>query len=74
MNHIIEPERLGLWIAVTFIIALLALCVSVIGLTRNTDLMYMTQAEALLLNHKINEMNPVPAQSSPEKSKHKQFN
>ena len=58
IKHIIEPERLGLWTAVTFIIALLALVVALIGLSRSSDLMYMTQAEALLLNKKIENVKP----------------
>lgn len=57
-GHIIEPERLGLWVAVTFVIALLALVVSLIGLSRTNDLMYMTQTEVLLLNKKIENANP----------------
>lgn len=57
-KHIIEPERLGLWTAVTFVIALLALVVALVGLNRTNDLMYMTQTEALLLNKKIESVNP----------------
>jgi hypothetical protein len=53
IKHIIEPERMGLWVAVTFIIALLALVMAIVGLNRGTDLTYMTQAEVLLLNKKI---------------------
>jgi hypothetical protein len=63
-GHIIEPERLGLWVAVTFVIALLALVVALIGLSRTNDLMYVTQTEVLLLNKKIEKANPtasVPA-------------
>jgi hypothetical protein len=58
-GHIIEPERLGLWVAVTFVIALLALVVALIGLSRTNDLMYMTQTEVLLLNKKIENANPM---------------
>lgn len=58
MKHIIEPERLGLWTAVTFVIALLALVVALIGIYRSNDLMYITQTEALLLNKKIENINP----------------
>lgn len=57
-GHIIEPERLGLWVAVTFVIALLALVVALIGLNRTNDLLYITQTEALLLNKKIENANP----------------
>ena len=31
LNHLIEPERYGIWIAVTFVIALLALVLALIG-------------------------------------------
>lgn len=58
IKHIIEPERFGLWIAATFVIALLALVVALIGLNRGNDLMYITQAEVLLLNKKIENANP----------------
>jgi hypothetical protein len=65
INHIIEPERLGLWTAVTFVIALLALVIALIGLNRSSDLMYMTQAEVLLLNKKIeNASQPATVQPS----------
>lgn len=58
IKHIIEPERLGLWTAATFIIALLALVVALVGLNRSRDLMYVTQAEVLLLNKKIENVKP----------------
>lgn len=66
IKHIIEPERLGLWTAATFVIALLALVIALIGLTRTSDLMYMTQAEVLLLNKKIaNGKAEVPTPVNP---------
>jgi len=58
IKHIIEPERMGLWVAVTFIIALLALVMAFVGLNRGADLTYMTQAEVLLLNKKIENVKP----------------
>jgi|APLak6261696175_1056226.scaffolds.fasta_scaffold07269_3 hypothetical protein len=57
IKHVIEPERFGLWIAATFVIALLALVVALISLTRVSDLMYITQAETILLNKKIENAN-----------------
>jgi hypothetical protein len=74
MNHIIEPERLGLWTAVTFVIALLALGLSVISLARNSDLLSMAYVEGVLLNHKIDGIKSAPAQSIPEKGEQKQSN
>jgi len=56
IKHIIEPERLGIWTAATFILALLALVAALIGLNRSSDLMYMTQTEVLLLNKKIEDV------------------
>jgi hypothetical protein len=56
MDNIIEPERQGLWIAATFIIALLALVIAIVGVSRNNDLMYMTQTEMLLINDKIESL------------------
>ncbi len=57
-NHIIEPERYGIWIAVTFIITLLSLGMSLLALDRTNDLMYMTQTEILLLSKKIDGAAP----------------
>ncbi len=61
MNHIIEPERQGLWIAVTFILALLAFVLALVGLSNSKDVMYMTQAEVMLLNKKIDGAKPAAA-------------
>ncbi len=65
MDNIIEPSRQGIWIAATFIIALLALVVAIVGVTRTNDLTYMTQTELLLINDKIEAMQtggaPPPA-------------
>lgn len=55
-KHIIEPERLGLWTAVAFIIALLALVMSLVGLYRTSDQMSVTQLELLVLNKKIDDL------------------
>ena len=68
IKHIIEPERLGLWTAATFVIALLALVIALIGITRSSDLMYMTQAEVLLLNKKIENSKAVTPTSTPASS------
>lgn len=67
IKHIIEPERLGLWVAATFVIALLALVLALVAYNRTNDLMYITQAEVLLLNKKLEAVNPsasVPAVSA----------
>ncbi|MDD2933205.1 MAG: hypothetical protein PHO76_04905 [Methylotenera sp.] len=73
IRHIIEPERLGLWVAVTFVIALLALVTAFVGIKQSNDLMYVTQTEALLLNKKIETENSsdktlaAPAQQEEQK-------
>lgn len=70
VNHIIEPERHGIWIAATFVIALLALVIALIGLNRVNDLLYVTQTEVLLLNKKIEGSSPaVPAPAAAEVQK-----
>jgi hypothetical protein len=61
INHIIEPERIGIWVAVTFTIALLALVLALVGVNRITNSAYITQTEVLLLNKKINNLTPAPA-------------
>lgn len=65
-KHIIEPERFGTWIAVTFIIALLALVLSFIAIDRANESTMITQAEILLLNKKIEGAQPAaPAPAEP---------
>ena len=53
IKHIIEPERFGIWIAVTFVIALLALIIAIGAVKQANDLTAITQGEVLLLNKKI---------------------
>ena len=54
-KHIIEPERLGLWTAASFIMALLALVVALAGIFRVHALGYVTQVEALLLHKQLTD-------------------
>lgn len=65
MDNMIEPARHGIWIAATFVIALLALVVAVVGASRNNDLMYMTQTEMLLINEKIEALQSGGAAQPP---------
>nr|WP_294838421.1 hypothetical protein [uncultured Methylotenera sp.] len=53
MDNLIEPGRQGTWVAATFVVALLALVVAIVGVKRNSELLYMTQTELLLVNQKI---------------------
>lgn len=67
IKHMVEPERFGTWIAVTFVIALLALVMSVVAIKRADDLTVITQGEVLLLNKKIEGTQPAAvAPAEPE--------
>jgi hypothetical protein len=67
IKHIIEPERFGIWIAVTFVIALLALIVALGAVKQASDLTVITQGEVLLLNKKIDGSQPAAvAPAEPE--------
>jgi hypothetical protein len=52
-KHLIAPENMGLWAVVAFILALLALIVSLVNLYRTSEMMAITQAEILMLNSKV---------------------
>ena len=52
-SHIIEPENFGLWISVTFIIALLSLVVGLTTLYRTAAVTALTQIQILELSQKI---------------------
>lgn len=64
-KHIIEPERIGLWVAATFVLALLALVVAIVGIQRNAELAVVTQSEVMMLNKKIVENGPASATEAP---------
>ncbi len=64
-KHIIEPERIGLWVAASFVLALLALVVAIVGIQRNAELAVVTQSEVMMLNKKIVETQPAPATEAP---------
>jgi hypothetical protein len=72
LKHIIEPERQGLWIAVTFIIALLSFVIALVGISRINNTVIATQLEVLVLNKKIEALEtaktatpPAPAPVAP---------
>ncbi len=52
-NHVIDPERFGTWIAVTFVVSLLALIVSLYNIKQVNELHYVVQTEILMLNKKL---------------------
>ena len=53
VNHIIEPERQGLWIAAAFTLALLAFGTAFIAIDRGNTALVGTQAQIIGLNNKI---------------------
>lgn len=66
-KHLLEPQRLGLWVAVAFALALLAVALSMINLKRNTELTILTQTEVLLLKQQMQGLNKdaLPAPTAP---------
>src|SRR5574340_784447 len=52
-RHIIEPERIGLWVAVGFTLALIALATAFLSLYRVHAVLVGTQIEVLALNKRI---------------------
>ena len=64
-KHIIEPQRLGIWVAAAFILALLALVLSFVNMKRSNDALITTQAEVLLLNKKIEALQKDAAPAAP---------
>ncbi len=66
VNHVIDPERHGIWIAATFVIALLAMVVALIGLKQINELHLVTQTEILMLNKKVEDgQAAAPAAAAP---------
>jgi hypothetical protein len=57
-RHLIEPENLGLWVTVTFIIALLSLVIGLTNLYRTAAATALTQIQILELNHKVDALSP----------------
>jgi hypothetical protein len=53
---LIEPERVGLWAAAGFIIALLAFVLAFAGIYRSNHMIAATQLEILALNKKVEGM------------------
>lgn len=65
---LIEPENMGLWTSVAFILALLALAVSLVNLYRTNEMIAITQTEVLMLNNKITG-NTTAAPPAPQQEK-----
>jgi len=57
-RHLIEPENLGLWITVTFIIALLSLVIGLTNLYRTAASTALTQIQILEVNKSLSSLTP----------------
>ncbi len=69
-KHIITPERTGLWVAASFIVALLALVVSFVAMQRLNAATYLTQLQIVQLNQKVDaNKNGTPAPVKAEAAK-----
>lgn len=64
-EQIIAPERQGLWIAATFVIALLGLLIAIVSVYRGQVALAGTQLEVLVLNKKIETLERQTAQAAP---------
>lgn len=62
---LIEPERLGLWAAAAFILALVAFVLAFAGIYRGDHMIAATQLEILALNKKIEEMRKADVAPAP---------
>ncbi|MDF2445889.1 MAG: hypothetical protein K0S46_1125 [Moraxellaceae bacterium] len=65
-NHIIETERHGLWIAVTFTLALLAFVFGLVSVVRIHQLAGVSQVEVLLLHKRLNKLEKAAAAPAAE--------
>lgn len=57
-RHLIEPENLGLWVTVTFIIALLSLVIGLTNLYRTAAATALTQIQILEVNKTLGSLTP----------------
>lgn len=64
-EQIIAPERQGLWIAATFVVALLGLVIAVVGMVKAQAVHEGTQIEVLALTKKIETLQRQAAQPAP---------
>jgi len=70
-NQLIAPERQGLWTVASFVLALLAFVLAIVGIYRTNVVLYGTQIEVLALNKKIESLKaqpPGPAAASENKA------
>lgn len=64
-EQLIAPERQGLWIAATFVLALLGLVIAIVGIIKAQAVHEGTQLEVLALTKKIETLQRQAAQPAP---------
>ena len=57
-RHLIEPENLPLWTAVTFIMALLTLVMGLANIYRTTEATVVGQVQIMELKQKLEAITP----------------
>lgn len=62
---LIEPERVGLWAAAAFTLALVAFVLAFAGIYRGDHMIATTQLEILALNKKIEDMRKADVAPAP---------
>lgn len=66
MSQIIEPERHGMWIAASFIVALIGVVFALIAFNRANTALVGLQTEILLLNKKVEDIKKtIPPMTPP---------
>lgn len=65
INHVIEPERHGLWIAAGFALALLAFALAFAAMKKADTILVGTQHEVVVLNKKIDDLKNSQAKDKP---------
>lgn len=65
LKHMITPERMGLWVVASFIIALLALVVAVVSIQQQRAATYLSQLQIVQLNQKIEALHKNDAAKAP---------
>lgn len=69
LNHVIEPERHGLWIAAGFALALLAFALAFTAMKKIDTVLVGTQQEIVVLNQKIDALKNAHATEHPPAAK-----
>ncbi len=65
-KHLLTPDHHQLWTVVGFILAILALVLSMVGLYRISMATVISQAQIIMLNQKIEALSTKGPQASPK--------